>query len=215
MSQVESGIDRDDIYEIRLHTQRAQTRIMQDFSWTWMQYINQYVQPVNTDFLSLPLDFKEFQRGGRGAVRIIDPIFGYFPIELVVEGRHIKGGYPGYYVAPQLARFRAWVEMGVNATRTDNPLGAPGRLRMFFPTDSAITYEFSYYRYLPIASLDSDTNAMTTQHTEALIHKATALAYETVGDERADVEERAYRYYLDKDKKRDAYINVSAMTLRM
>lgn len=215
MSQVESGIDRDDIYEIRLHTQRAQKRIMQDYSWTWMQMISQQVMLSGNSFMSLPVGFKEFQRAGRGPLNLVDSVYGYLPVEILAEGRHLRGGIPGYYASAGLSKLRVWLEYGQNSTLVDTIVGAPARIRMFFPVDADLTFECRTFNYLPIATLDTDSNVITTDHTELLINKATALCYETVGDPAGLDFEKRYQNYLQIDKKRDAYQNVSGVTLRM
>lgn len=216
MSQVESGIDRDDIYEIRLHVQRAQKRIMQDYSWSWMAVTDQFVMGANTDFCSLPLDFKEFQRGGRGPIKIIDSYYGQMDVEIAGDSRNIRAGTLGVTTTTTVSRFRVYLELGPNRQITDSIVGAPGRIRTFIPILSfPVTFEFRYFCYIPIGALDADTNVITTNYTEMLINKTKALAYETVGDERQAQFEALYQYYLKRDRQNDAYSKLAGRTMRM
>jgi hypothetical protein len=171
MQMVEKGVQRRDLESwYKDAVNGALKSIQEDYSWTGMKHTETLTWHSGKEWVSLPADFKELQRG-RGVVEV-----NHRPVD-IAQGAMLKR------VARRYGRFRnlgepptvwgCWLEF-----QSDEPV-----LRTRAPMPGNAPVRVSYYRYLPPLEKARDENFIGKTWPLMVVHRAKADLFGLINDD--------------------------------
>lgn len=199
---VEKGVQRADLDDdYGDFVNEALKEIQRRRSWTAMKDKETLVISSGDKTAAFPEDFKELQRE-RNPVNLVTVDGGLAPVDVVFEEQEVR---------------RLWAMSGTTFTTRAYLYrdGAGTVLGLVAPAAEDLTFQVKVYKFLPALSGDGDENPLTVEFPWMIIEKAKALALMSINDPQSEVSETAFEKKYAEAARRDAYSDVSGLTLRM
>lgn len=177
---VDLGVQRDDLRGyLPQFINRGMTELQKLRDWTFCHTLGQVTIPDQNGQVAMPSDFKSM--GDTPSAMLISTTGIKNPCKLfhraqffAMQARNILSVpfVPPLYNCT--INFPLWWGIIDGIPMIGLPSGVPAQ--------GPLTFEISYYRYLPKLQADSDVNQFTLHHTDALIDMAKYIAFKSVND---------------------------------
>jgi hypothetical protein len=197
---VEKGVQRRDLSAQYKDTINGAIRsIQEEYSFTCMKHTDEVTMRAGAQWVSLPSDFKEFQRG-RGVVRRVLADGGYLPIDLA--GRSLTQRMGSRWRPSAVTHNMFWLEF-----QNDCPV-----LRGNCRAMNEGKFQVAYYRYLPPLEKKTDDNYITRTWPQMVVHRAKSDLFALINDdERTASSEKLYQMEFKKAYNTDARREISGV----
>lgn len=215
---LKKAVSRKDLeYAYKDSINRALRTTQQSYPWTCMEHVQEVTMTSGSEFVSMPPDFKELQRG-RAPIGLVPATgSGYLPLNLMLgpqlrrlanrQNYHSTGSRSSVWnpARPQ-AGMSAWMERQSGKT----VLRLPG------PVGEDVTFRVYYYRYLPALEKTTDENYFTIHFPEMILNKAKAELFELINDdERAVMAEKLFDKQRAEAQHSDALTEMAGTRVQM
>lgn len=200
---VEKGVQRADLDDdYGTFVNEALREIQQRRSWSAMKDKTTVTIPSGSYTVTLPANFKELQHV-RNPVNLVLTDGGLAPIDVVFEEAELKRAW-------QMGSMAIWTTRAyLYRDETGTVLGLVGQVA------EDLDFQVKYFGFLDELVEDADTNQLTTLFPWMIIEKAKALALMALNDPQATESEGNFEKKYAEATRRDAYSEVSGLTLRM
>lgn len=196
--------DNDDDYSAYLND--AQREICRLYSFNWMRTSTSVTILAGTSSIALPTNFKELttdvspvhEVDDSSGSEVYTPVAVWTPEKVKRWQRStvLSGSVPAVYV---------------------DQTTSPQSLSIGTITATASReFQVSYFKFLDDLDSDSDTNKLTDDYPQMLLHKAKALAFGDINDEAmVEFHEGLFTVKFLQAKKHDSYARVAGQNLHM